>query len=30
MNMLSVLREVFPGVPQAKVERNAAGTAIPG
>lgn len=29
MNMLSVFREVFPGVPQAPVEFNASGTRIP-
>ena len=29
MNMLSLFREVFPGVPQAPVERNGAGTRIP-
>jgi dienelactone hydrolase len=29
MNMLSLLREVFDGVPQAVVQQNAAGTRIP-
>lgn len=29
MNMLSLLKEVFPGVAQASVEHNAAGTRIP-
>lgn len=29
MNMLSLFREVFPGIPQNPVERNAAGTTIP-
>ena len=29
MGMLALLREVFPGVPQAQVEFNAAGTRIP-
>ena len=29
MNMLSLFREVFPGVPQNYVKRNAAGTTIP-
>lgn len=28
-NMLTLFREVFPGVPQNNVERNAAGTTIP-
>ena len=29
MSMLSLFREIFPGVPQNPVERNAAGTTIP-
>ena len=29
MNMLSLFREIFPGVPQSYVARNAVGTAIP-
>ena len=29
MNMLSLFKEVFPGVPQNHVDRNAAGTTIP-
>ena len=29
VNMLSLFREIFPGVPQNPVERNAAGTRIP-
>ena len=29
MNMLSLFKEIFPGVPQNYVARNAAGTAIP-
>jgi hypothetical protein len=29
MAMLGLLREVFPGVPQAPVQFNAAGTRIP-
>ena len=29
MNMLSLFREVFPGIPQNPVDRNAAGTVIP-
>jgi dienelactone hydrolase len=29
MNMLNLFREIFPGVPQNRIERNAAGTTIP-
>ena len=29
MSMLSLFREIFPGVPQSPVARNAAGTTIP-
>ena len=29
MSMLDLFREIFPGVPQNPVARNAAGTAIP-
>ena len=29
MSMLSLFREIFPGIPQNAVERNAAGTSIP-
>ena len=29
VNMLSLFREIFPGVPQNKVDYNAAGTKIP-
>ena len=29
MNMLNLFKEVFPGVQQNRVEKNAAGTSIP-